>query len=1612
MAKSRRKNRRLRRTVRRTFGALCMITAIIVAAIPFPDAEAGTGAAASGANGLPYEYEYDAAGTLTAVPADLQIENIKFEDPEVEANIDKDFKDDLRVAYTISRVGGNWQMDWQFRYSSKGDGSDGYITLYNNQYQVDEIDLKYRVFSDYLYINQADSKNFNENPAKTIDVTMQNTDNSKAKTINTLSYVYVLDGDSCLEGDGENQTLDLTKSENHDFFTKNFQQQYDEYKKAYEAYLKDKSNNPKPEALKRTYRDIYPTDVAQMQFLCDQLLGPGTAMSLKFVDKRSYNDEGIATGWEKIYVPCLTNKPEIGSTVTIEGQTYYCDENGFLANKFNTIRGIAKNAFKDVTNVRTLTMAEEISFIGNSAFENSFVQSVRFPMGSVIGNNAFKNCTRLRETVIPEGVKEIGKEAFYGTIITDLVIPDSIKVIGPGAFAKCGQLANVTFKGTATEKTVGDGAFYDCLKLNSVNFGEANIKSLGDCAFAVSKVVNGTLTDFAFPNTITDADDIGRYVLGNRTNLKRVTMPRNLGTASESTLKNDLFFACAELENVTFPDSAVLVSYPKELFSDVTNPSFYVRGPKNIVGGETPTKPRKSTWLATFNGEEHVPYVYTEDGQDYYEISDGTYIQVIDGTGMLVSCTFVGTPDTIGSLDGEGNIKESFKIPSHVGVTPVIGISDGCFGDVNLQDSIINYIKVLEVEDGSGLNKIEDGVFKDAPILEYAYLGDSVQEIGKESFDNCKSLNRVDIGNNIVNIGSSAFEDCENLKEISFANPVGGAASFPVENIGEKAFSTKGDQLTLYGLIESGYGPFEWAMQENNFMDPAKGIRVCYKSPRDTVQGMTVVLDNSNNLPTLVDYPVCTDDAVSKAIEAKKNGEALTPEQESLINSAFHVEVPNGVKSVDVEGYLNSSSRLFGDKPDYTSNQATIEKYFTKLSLDYKGDKGHRGLFNSNYNDPLGDYVDGSEEQILYEKDDQGNDFMETVSMPSVVYLPDQCFYSCERLSAVDLGSAMEDAGKLPFLHADNVASVGCTSGKYSYNNGILYKNLDDGSKNLTECLPGRGNVVGSSSVTIESDPDLATVSSIDPGAFRDCKNITNVDFTGANEFDEIPEECFYGAEILTEVDMPQNVKIIGDKAFAGTGNYTKAIVRGHEVGLGKNAFGEIGNDEERVKQPFLVSYRDSAVRAAAKKQGANVDEVLDEMITVKFYMPDAKTLISTEFLNAGSNAKKVAPDEAEMKEKGLLKEGETLLGWNGSEEITNITKDCFFIANIGSSDSDKPVDPNDPNKPVDPNDPNKPVDPNDPNRPVNPDDPNKPVNPNDPNKPVNPDNPNKPDGDNTKPAEKKTLTVVYGNGSGTYAKGTTVIISAIEPPAGKEFYKWTTDNTGLTIASATSAATTVKMPDSDATVTATYRDKSSVSGNNSKPVNRKDNSSTQVTITKPGISNTDKAYASVSGSTDNYIVKITETTEAANAVATALSNEYANMEPVKYFAMDISLYDKKGNKVTSTNGLSVNITMPIPDALVQYGGNNKVGAVVNGTTLEKLNCKFTTVSGIPCITFTANHFSPYTVYVDTSNLSANVLDSTPKTGDGIHPKWFLSVGLACLSIVLFMKKDRRTVPV
>ncbi len=319
------------------------------------------------------------------------------------------------------------------------------------------------------------------------------------------------------------------------------------------------------------------------------------------------------------------------------------------------------------------------------------------------------------------------------------------------------------------------------------------------------------------------------------------------------------------------------------------------------------------------------------------------------------------------------------------------------------------------------------------------------------------------------------------------------------------------------------------------------------------------------------------------------------------------------------------------------------------------------------------------------------------------------------------------------------------------------------------------------------------------------------------------------------------------------------------------------------------------------------------------------------------------------------------------------------------------------------------------------------------------------PSGPTTKPTSSPSenqagylVTVENGAGTGRHKPGEVVTITAYAATEGKVFDRWTTSNADIGFSNAYAVATTFIMPTHDVKVTATYKSANAtptVSGNTAKttgtptPVQNPgnndnvsgntiktqpgndNNGGTEVRITSETIDNNNKnlGTASVSGSTDNFVVKVTDSAAASAAVEQALRNTYGSrFQDLKYVAFDISLYDSTGTRVvTNANNLAVTITLPIPDELVPYAGNNKAAAIANGA-VEPLEVKFTTIDGVPCMRFTATHFSPYTIYVDTQNLVRGVSDITPKTGDGIAPKWFLSAGMLSLSCVLFLWKDKK----
>ena len=377
---------------------------------------------------------------------------------------------------------------------------------------------------------------------------------------------------------------------------------------------------------------------------------------------------------------------------------------------------------------------------------------------------------------------------------------------------------------------------------------------------------------------------------------------------------------------------------------------------------------------------------------------------------------------------------------------------------------------------------------------------------------------------------------------------------------------------------------------------------------------------------------------------------------------------------------------------------------------------------------------------------------------------------------------------------------------------------------------------------------------------------------------------------------------------------------------------------------------------------------------TVIFYDYDGKTILSQQSVNHG---------EAAVEPKSPTRKGYKFIGWIPAD-FSNVEKDMNIVANYEKNTSSGSSSGSGESS-------------------------------------GSSESPSPSASSSATPTETKyTVSVSGGSGSGSYPAGAVVAINAYFLGEGQSFDKWTTSTAGVGFANPNASSTTFTMPAANVAITATYKTGSTSSGNTGSSTGSTSggggsyvtngNSGSTVQVTKPGISNTGLAGATVSGATDNFIIKVTEDQSAADAAVAALQARYGDLSRIKYSPMDISLYDSTGRtKIADTSGISVNITLPLPDDLVQYAGNNKIAAVSNGS-LEDLSARFTTVGGVPCINFTATHFSPYVIYVDMANMTAGTIDATPKTGDPIHPKWFLAIGMACISLILFFKRDKAVV--
>ena len=119
-----------------------------------------------------------------------------------------------------------------------------------------------------------------------------------------------------------------------------------------------------------------------------------------------------------------------------------------------------------------------------TAFQNySLITSILLPQSiQRIGLYAFYGCTGLTSITIPAAVTSIGSAAFYGcTGLTSITIPAAVTIIGSSAFSGCTGLTSITIPAAVTSIAVY--TFAGCTGLTSITI-QAAVTSIGSAAFS------------------------------------------------------------------------------------------------------------------------------------------------------------------------------------------------------------------------------------------------------------------------------------------------------------------------------------------------------------------------------------------------------------------------------------------------------------------------------------------------------------------------------------------------------------------------------------------------------------------------------------------------------------------------------------------------------------------------------------------------------------------------------------------------------------------------------------------------------------------------------------------------------------------------------------------------------------------------------------------------------------------------------------------------------------------------------------------------------------------------------------------------------------------------
>ena len=781
----------------------------------------------------------------------------------------------------------------------------------------------------------------------------------------------------------------------------------------------------------------------------------------------------------------------------------------------------------------------------------------------------------LTRLYIPFGVTKINGVAFAGSDIESVTIPNSVKVIGVGAFMECTNLRSVNLSNSVT--SIEWFAFGGCTGLEEIHSLSSEPATIEEDAFT------------SYSATL--------YVPGGAENAYKNDFYWKKFTNIVETVDKDLEFTIISEE-----DATVAVSDYTGNSSSVTIPSHYtINGKRYTVTSIGNNAFDGYTGLASIE----IPNTVTSIGESAFNSCSGlTSLEIPNsvtsiGYNAFVLCTGLKSIEIPGSVTNiensafsscsglesivvaeENTVYDSRNNCNAIIETATNTLLQGC-QNTTVPNSVTGIghsafylctgLKSIEIP--NSVTTIADYAFGNCEGLTSIEIPNSVTSIGWSAFEGCSGLTgELVIPNSVTSIGWSAFEGCSGLTgELVIPNSVTsiesrmfygcsgltgelviphsvtsiGSSAFgycsgftgelvipnSVTNIGKGAFfgcsGLTGELVIPNSVTSIGSKAFGYCSALTSIEIPNSVASIGYDAFRGTVwfdnqpDGIVyagkVLYAHKGTMPE------------NTSVTVKEGTLSITDEAFNGCTGLASIEIPSSVTKIGFDAFYGCAEL----KTVVNFSELTISKGSSSNGyIAYYADKvinAPNGFFDGEFVWGIDDdgvymlcsYL-GNATDLTLPADCNGENYK----------IGDRAFYGSTGITSVEIPNSVTSIGDYAFSDCSGLTSVVIPNSVTSIGNSAFY-----GCSGLT------GELVIPNSVT-----------SIGERAFEDCTGLTG-ELVIPNGVTIIRNGAFNGCSGLTSVEIPNSIKIIEDDAFSGCSGLTSVEIPNSVTSIGSNAF-------------------------------------------------------------------------------------------------------------------------------------------------------------------------------------------------------------------------------------------------------------------------------------------------------------------------------------------------------------------------------------------------------------------------------------------------------------------------